>query len=360
MEDRNYFDPRRFPVRRVGPEDAGQVPLIFRDLSPEQKQGIIASYYTSVRFLDRNVGRALDLLKTHGLEENTLVVYLADHGYSLGQHGRFEKHCGYTPALHVPLMMRWPGKIREGTVQDLTEHIDLPHTLTDLLGVKALPIRHGKSLRPYLEGRKPEARDHIFSAYLENEECFVMDARWKLIFGSGKRARTDGYETDQPKPGRYVKLFDLQKDPGEFSNVAIREPRQVARLETLALTRYRSTHPEAVAEPARLSREEALEWYVRRGMLRLLPHPSNSAPSASREPVRIGPANSPQAPPGARSSACGSAIVARSTGPVALVTAFHQHFLHACPLAAALRPNLIARCFSCRIVSRRVFSSSGM
>jgi arylsulfatase A-like enzyme len=263
VEDREHFDPRRFDVPRVGPEDAGQIPLIFRDLSAEDKQGIIAAYYTSVRFLDRNVGRALELLRKHRLEENTLVVYVADHGYSLGQHGRFEKHCGYTPALHVPLMMRWPGKIRKGTVQEFTEHIDLPHTLTDLLGLPALPVRHGQSLRPYLEGRPTKSRDHIFSEYLENEECFVMNGQWKFIFGSGKRARTDGYETETPKPGRYVKLFDLQKDPGEFANVAAKKPGVVSRLETLMLERFRATHPEAAREPARLSREEVLEWYVR-------------------------------------------------------------------------------------------------
>jgi choline-sulfatase len=263
VEDRGAFVPRRFPVPRVGPEDAGQIPLIFRDLSPEEKQGIIASYYTSVRFLDRNIGRALDLLKKYNLEENTLVVYMADHGYSLGQHGRFEKHCGYTPALHVPLMMRWPGKIRQGTVQEMTEHIDVPHTLTDLLGVPALPVRHGQSLRPYLEGKPTKARDHIFSAYLENEECFVMNGKWKLIFGSGKRQRTDGYETENPKPGRYVKLYDLQSDAGEFTNVAPKQPKVVAQLEDLAVARYRATHPEAGQEPARLNREESLEWYVR-------------------------------------------------------------------------------------------------
>ncbi|MBY0502463.1 MAG: sulfatase-like hydrolase/transferase [Bryobacteraceae bacterium] len=263
LEDRNAFDPRRFPVPRVGPEDAGQIPLIFRDLSPAEKQGIIAAYYTSVRFLDRNVGRALDLLKKHGLEQNTLVVYLADHGYSLGQHGRFEKHCGYMPALHVPLMMRWPGKIRQGTVRDFTEHIDLPHTLTDLLGLEALPVRHGQSLRPYLEGKSTKPRDHVFSTYLENEECYAMDRRWKCIFGSGRRARTDGYVTENPKPGRYVKLFDLQNDEGEFTNVAAKHPREVERLQGLMLARFRATHPEASQEPARLSREESLEWYVR-------------------------------------------------------------------------------------------------
>jgi choline-sulfatase len=210
------------------------------------------------------VGRVLDTLRRLDLEKDTLVVYMADHGYSLGQHGRFEKHCGYDPALRVPLMMRWPGKIREGVIADFTEHVDVPATLTDLLAIDPLPIQHGQSLRPYLEhGRSGHPRTEIFSEYLENEEAFVRTDRWKLIFCSGKRKRTDGYVTDNPTPGRYVRLFDLKQDPGEFTNVAPRNPGTVATLEKSMLQRFRSTHPDAPQEPAALSVEESLEWYVR-------------------------------------------------------------------------------------------------
>ena len=256
IEDRDRVDARRFTAPKVGAEDGGQIPLIFRDLTAEEKQGIIASYYTSVEYLDRNVGRALDLLKKHRLEENTLVVYMADHGYSLGQHGRFEKHCGYEPALHVPLILRQPGRIRQQTVMGLTEHVDVPHTLVELLELDPLPVRHGHNLFQ-------RQRDHIFSEYLENEEVYLKTRDWKLIFGSGKRKRTDGYETDNPTPGRYVKLFDRRKDPEEFTNVAAGNAKVVADLEQRVLERFRATHPEAAQEPARLSREEALEWYVR-------------------------------------------------------------------------------------------------
>src|SRR4029077_35710 len=114
--------PAGFKAPRVGPEDDGQIPLIFRGLTDADKRGIIASYYTSVSYLDRSVGRVLDALRRLDLEHDTLVVYMADHGYSLGQHGRFEKHCGYDPALRVPLLMRLPGKIRQGAVTDFTEH----------------------------------------------------------------------------------------------------------------------------------------------------------------------------------------------------------------------------------------------
>lgn len=264
IEDKGRFDPDRFTPPRAGPEDGPEIPLIFRDLSDKDKRGIIASYYTSVEYADRNVGRLLEALRQRGLDRNTLVVYHADHGYSLGQHGRFEKHCGYDPALRVPLLMHWPGKIREGVVKDMTEHIDVPATIVDLMNLERLPIQHGQSLRPYLEGRRMDSpRNWIFSEYLENEEAYVRTDRWKFIFCSGKRKRDDGYVTDNPTPGRYVRLFDHKTDPGEFTNVAAQNRDVVDKLERLMLERFRSTHPEAAQQPQRLSVEEALDWYVR-------------------------------------------------------------------------------------------------
>jgi choline-sulfatase len=264
VEDRTRFHPARFSVPRVGPQDGPQIPNVFRGLTEREKQGIIASYYTSVAYLDRNVGRALHTLQRLGLDQNTLVVYMADHGYSLGHHGRFEKHCGYEPALRVPLLMRFPGKIRPGVVPDLTEHIDVAPTIADVLSLAPLPAQHGQSLRPYLEGRRVTSpRDHIFSEYLENEEAYIKTKRWKLIFCSGKRMRTDGYETGDPTPGRYTRLFDLEKDPGEFTDVFSSHPGTVNQLQALMLNRFRTTHPEAPAEPPRLSSEEALEFYLR-------------------------------------------------------------------------------------------------
>jgi choline-sulfatase len=258
------FTAGQFTAPRVGPHDPPQIPLIFRDLSDEQKRGIIAAYYNSARYLDTSIGRVLDLLRKHRLEDNTYVVYMADHGYSLGQHGRFEKHCGYDPALRVPLIMRWPGRIRQGVVKDFTESVDVPHTILDLLGVMELPVRHGRSLRPYLEGRNVgEPRDHVFSEYLENEEAFIRTATHKFIFCSGKRERTDGYKTDDPTPGRYVRLYDLRKDPNEWTDTAANNPETVAKLKGLMLDRFRSTHPEVQNEPGNVAVDEAIEWYLR-------------------------------------------------------------------------------------------------
>jgi choline-sulfatase len=264
VESTDKFRPGAFAVPRVGPEDAAQIPLIFRDLSPEDKQGIIASYYTSVNFLDRNVGLVLDKLRRLNLENDTLVVYMADHGYSLGQHGRFEKHCGYEPALRVPLIFRWPGRVANNVVTDFTESVDVPPTILQMLGTDPLPVQHGQSLQSYLEQRRvPKPRIHIFSEYLENEEAYIRTARWKLIHGSGNRERTDGYKTDNPMPGRTIRLYDLKADPGEFRNVAGQNAEVVRKLSGDMLQRFRATHPDAAQEPSGLAPDEAIEWYLR-------------------------------------------------------------------------------------------------
>ena len=264
VEDRDRLDPRRFTAPRVGPEDGWQIPIIFRDLSDADKCGISAAYYTSVGFLDRNIGRVLAALRRLKLEDDTYVVYMADHGYDLGHHGRFEKHCGYDQAMRVPLIMRYPGRIRSGVVNDLTEHIDVSATIVDVMNLDRLPVQHGQSLRPYLEARKMDnPRDHVFTEYLENEEAFIRSGRWKYMLCSGRRARTDGYLIDNPTPGRYRRLFDLEADPGEFTDVAAKNPAVVAKFEGLMLERFRKTHPDAPHEPQRLSREEAIEFYLK-------------------------------------------------------------------------------------------------
>jgi choline-sulfatase len=265
VDDRNNFNPANFSVPAIGPQDAGQIPLIFRDLSPQDKQGIIASYYTSVQFLDKNIGVVLDGLRKLDLENDTLVIYMADHGYSLGQHGRFEKHCFYQPAMRVPMIFRWPGRVRQGAViEEFTESIDFPPTLLELLGAEPFQVNHGSSMVPYLtKGRFKNPRQSIFSEYLENEEACVRTDRWKYIHCSGKRARTDGYLTDNPTPGRTLHLFDLQKDPGEFYNVADKHPEVVQHLSGEMLKVFRSTHPEAALEPRSTSVADNIEWYLR-------------------------------------------------------------------------------------------------
>jgi choline-sulfatase len=223
----------RFTAPPVDAADEWQIPAIFRDLTPLQKQGIAAAYYTSVEFLDRNVGLVLEALDQAGLAEETLVIYTGDHGYMLGQHGRFEKHCCYEPAIRAPLVIRWPGRAGSAAKTDaLVEFIDIVPTVLDCCGVPAPATVQGQSLVPLLNGLRHDHRDAIIVEYAENEEAAIRTERWKLIYCTGRRDRQDGYAAAGPPPGRTLRLFDLVNDPEERTNLADM-PEHAQRVEQL-------------------------------------------------------------------------------------------------------------------------------
>jgi choline-sulfatase len=233
VEYAGRHNPRRFAVPRPGPADAPQVPAVFRGLTDEEKQGIIAAYHTSVEFLDRNVGVVLGALEESGRARDTLVIYTGDHGYLLGQHGRFEKHCCYEHAVRSPLVFRFPGRIKGGrSTRALVEFVDIVPTVLELCGVEVPSAVQGRSLLALLDGKVRRHRGHVIAEYSENEEAMVRTDRWKLIYCTGKRKREDGYHTGGPLPGRTVRLFDLERDPEEHADLA-RKARQAKRVREL-------------------------------------------------------------------------------------------------------------------------------
>jgi choline-sulfatase len=221
VEYRGRHDPAAFDVPRPGPEDAAGIPPVFRGLTHAHKQGVRAAYYTSVEHLDADVGRVLDALERSGRAGDTLVVFNSDHGYLLGHHGRFEKHCCYEEAVRAALLVRGPGVARPGrSTAALVELIDVLPTLLEWCGAEAPPNLHGRSLGPLLRGESEDHRGYVFVEYADNEEGMIRSGRWKLVYCTGRRRRRDGYALDGPLPGRSVRLYDLEADPGEFVNVA--------------------------------------------------------------------------------------------------------------------------------------------
>jgi choline-sulfatase len=244
IEDRGRFDSNQFDAPTVEHQDEWQVPAVFRSLTPREKQGIAAAYYTSVAFLDRNVGRVLAALEKSGQADRTLVIYTGDHGYLLGQHGRFEKHCSYEEAIRAPLLIRCPGHVRPGTpTRALVEFIDIFPTVLELCGVPIPAKVQGRSLCGVLNGETATHRTQVFIEYAPNDEAAVRDDRWKLIFERGQRRRTDGYDTGLPLPGRKVRLYDLETDPAELRDVATRSENaeRVRRMLVLLAEHLRST-----------------------------------------------------------------------------------------------------------------------
>jgi choline-sulfatase len=233
VEYRGRHDPRAFRIPAVGPEDQARLPAVFRQLSDADKQGILAAYATSAEFLDANVGRVLDALDRSPHADNTLVLFTSDHGYLLGQHGRFEKHCCFEPAVRAALLMRWPGVIRPGrTTAALVELIDLAPTVLELCGVSPPANLQGRSLAALLREQTTTHRERVVAEYADNEEAMVRTDQWKLIYSTGARRRTDGYALGPPSGEPSVQLYDLDNDPGETTDLAAL-PEHAGRVEQL-------------------------------------------------------------------------------------------------------------------------------
>ncbi len=233
LEFRGRHEASRFTVPPPGPEDDEQIPEVFRELTAAEKQGINAAYYSSVEFMDKNVGRVLDALDRSGQAGDTLVIYLSDHGYLLGQHGRFEKHSSYEEAIRVPLIMRLPNRIAPGRrTRAFVELVDLVPTIYELCGYRPTIPLQGRSMMPLLAAKTTKHREHVVVEYAPNEEVMIRDADWKLVFERGVVRRTDGYDTGRPLRPHVFRLYDLYADPAEMKNVAA-DPANAATLKRL-------------------------------------------------------------------------------------------------------------------------------
>ena len=158
------FRPEDFPVPAVSDRDRREQPAVFAWLKPDEVRGIQAAYYTSLSFVDAQVGRLIRGLDERKLSARTLVVYVGDNGYMLGQHGRFEKHCFYEPAVRIPLIVRRPGSIPSGRrIDELVEMVDVLPTVLRLMRLPAPPGLQGLDLEPLIRN-KPGVRATTWSS----------------------------------------------------------------------------------------------------------------------------------------------------------------------------------------------------
>jgi arylsulfatase A-like enzyme len=260
------FRPDQFSAFPISEQDRRQQPEIFAPLSDDDVKGIQAAYFTSLSFVDSRIGRLIEALDQTGLSAQTLVVYVGDNGYMLGQHGRFEKHCFYEPAVRIPMIMSWPGHIESGRrIMDLVEMVDIMPTVLHLMNLPVPPELQGVDLEPLLK-KKPGAKGHdvIFSEYLENEEAMVRSESYKLIVCTGRRLREDGYKTAEPwqRPGPYMKLYDVVNDPDETTDLSQEAGHTSIKDELLSRMYERMTTTREGLEPIPpgLSRLDAIHW----------------------------------------------------------------------------------------------------
>ncbi len=177
------------------------------------------AYAASMSYMDAQVGRVLTALHELGMEKNTIVVVWSDHGFLLGEHSIWGKHCLYERALLSPLMIRKPGLNKPGQVCPATvETVDLFPTLVDLCGLPAPTGLDGRSLRPMLADPTIAAVKPAHSFWTGGQRT-MRTQRWRLIMHPGK-------EDGAPQ----IELFDYQIDPDETLNHAEAHPEVVREL----------------------------------------------------------------------------------------------------------------------------------
>ena len=171
-------------------------------------QRYVTNYLSTIRSVDENVGRVLDYLDSHGLRENTIVVYSSDQGFYLGEHGWFDKRWMFEESFAMPFIIRWPGVVKPGERSDrLIQNIDYAPTFLEAAGVPIPARMQGRSLIPLLKGNATDWREALFYAYYEKGEHHVpphtgvMNDRYKLI----RFPETNEWN-----------LMDRQKDPLEL------------------------------------------------------------------------------------------------------------------------------------------------
>src|SRR5258706_16304447 len=134
--------------RHLTPTDLKQTPppgLEGAELKKWKYQRYIKDYLRCIASVDDNVGRVLDYLDTSGLSENTIVVYTSDNGFFLGDHGWFDKRFMYEQSLRVPLIVRYPAKVKAGSVaKAITVKVDFAPTVFEYAGLKGAAGIQGK------------------------------------------------------------------------------------------------------------------------------------------------------------------------------------------------------------------------
>ena len=191
----------------------------FAGTTDRQRREMVAAYYATIEHIDHELGRALDWLDESGQRQNTLVIFMSDHGDMLGDHGVFTKGAFlYDPALRVPLIFSWPGRLPCDRQYDaLVELVDVVPTLYDLLEMD-IPVRvQGRSLMPVITGEIScgDHREGVYAEYYNANPAHTAPhrARTYATMWRDRRYKIVVYHGEE-----LGELYDLEKDPDEFEN----------------------------------------------------------------------------------------------------------------------------------------------
>ncbi len=263
--------------------------LPYFGIDPPELRQLMADYYNCVSRLDALIGDLLAALDRSGKADNTMVIYLGDHGPDLLR----GKRSSYEGGTRIPLLIRWPGKARPQVRAELVSTIDLMPTILASSGAVTVPNLPGQSLLPLLAGEQPSWREAVFSEFHTHAarvnffpQRALHGQRYKLIENLlPDEANPDVEKIDkelpfvaaavaaaapevraayllQQRPPRY-ELYDLQTDPCEFRNLSA-SPEHAAVLADLKqrLLAWREQTHDPLLNPTHLARLKAEVYAV--------------------------------------------------------------------------------------------------
>ena len=180
-------------------------------------QAYMRDYLACIAGVDENIGRLLKYLKDSGLDKNTVVMYSADQGFYLGEHGWFDKRFMYEESFRTPLLAKWPGVIKPGSVNtDLVQNIDFAETFLEIAETDIPTDMQGLSIVPLLKDKKPSNwRKNLYYHYYEYPAVHSVRRHEGIFNGRYKLIRF--YGVDVPN-GEEWEFFDLEHDPKEMKS----------------------------------------------------------------------------------------------------------------------------------------------
>jgi arylsulfatase A-like enzyme len=171
-------------------------------------QKTISLYYGMITLLDENVGRILDTLESTSLADNTLVIFTADHGEYLGDHGLYGKGLPYHPSLNVPLIFSGPNVQADTQIDNVATTLDIVPTIYDTAQIAEPEGVQGQSLKSVLNGQELAFRKSVLT---ENDDDFVPMKMRTLTTNDWKLT----YYANEP----FGELYDRKNDPQELNNL---------------------------------------------------------------------------------------------------------------------------------------------
>jgi arylsulfatase A-like enzyme len=201
-----HIDPRLAKFQAAAPKGNDRTKWFY--------QLYMRDYLGCIESVDESVGQLLDYLDESGLAENTIVVYASDQGFYMGEHGWFDKRFMYEESLRTPLVIRWPGVVKPGSVEKrMVSNLDFAETFLDAARIEAPKGMQGRSFVPLLAGETPKDwRTSFYYHYYEGENR------------EHRVPKHEGVTTGDAKLMRFYtidewQMFDLKNDPRELKNV---------------------------------------------------------------------------------------------------------------------------------------------